>query len=492
MEKEQQIVIPEAVDSVLSRLQNAGYSAYAVGGCIRDSLTGRTPKDWDVTTSATPEEIQAVFGGDESFYENTFGTVGVKTGSDDPTLALVEVTTHRIEGTYSDHRHPDKIQFSEKLEDDLARRDFTMNAIAADGKQIIDPYGGREDIAEKIIRAVGDPQERFSEDALRLMRAVRFAAQLGYTIEDQTAEAIQAEAGGLAEIAPERIRDEFIQCVMAPEGERAMELLRAYGLMDHVLPELLEGVDMEQNLHHIYTVWEHNVKALQYACDQDYAMQVRVASLLHDVGKSRTKRGEGKHSTFYGHEVVGARMAREALRRLKFSKDDIEHITLLIRQHMFNSDLEGENAVTDSGIRRLISRVGPENMEDLYAVRQADRIGSGVPKDEPYRLREFKYRVDRLLKDPVSRKQLKIDGNDLIKQVAMKPGPRLGAVIDALFEEVLDDPKRNTKEYLLGRAEELNQLSDDELAELRQAARAKHESVIEEEEAKLRAKRKIR
>lgn len=487
-----EIVIPKPVADVMQRLTEAGFEAYVVGGCVRDSLMGREPTDWDVTTNAKPEEIQDVFGGEESFYENQFGTVGVKTGAEEQALAVVEVTTYRIEGKYSDRRHPDEVRFSENLLDDLARRDFTMNAIAYDGKALTDPYSGVADIAAGQVRAVGEARKRFAEDALRLMRAVRFAAQLDFSIEEETEKALHAEAEGLSAIAHERIRDELIKIVMTLRGELGMELLRKYGLMEHILPELLEGVGMEQNLHHIYTVWEHNVKALQYACEQEYSMQVRVASLLHDVGKSRTKRGEGKTSTFYGHEVVGARMAKSALRRLKFSKDDIQHITMLIRQHMFNSDLEGENAVTDSGIRRLISRVGPENMEDLYAVRQADRIGSGVPKDEPYRLREFKFRVDRLLKDPISRKQLKIDGDDLIKKVGMESGPRLGAVIDALFEEVLDDPEKNTEAYLLKRAEELKKLSDEELSALRESAKEKQEAVIEEEEAKLRAKRKIR
>ena len=261
--------------------------------------------------------------------------------------------------------------------------------------------------------------------------------------------------------------------------------------MEHIFPELLEGVDMEQNHHHIYTVWEHNVKALQYACEEGYPLRVRLASLLHDVGKARTKRGEGRNSTFYSHEVEGGRMSRAMLKRLRFPKEMVDHVSMLVSQHMFNSDLEGEHAITDAGIRRLISRVGPENMDDLYGVRQADRIGSGVPKDEPYRLREFKYRVDRLLRDPVSRKQLKINGNDLIAEVGMEPGPRLGAVIDALFEEVLDDPEKNDHETLLQRARALAALSDEELEKLRVSAKQKHDAVLAQEDAELRAGRNI-
>jgi len=487
MEKE--IAIPDTVLGVMNQLSDAGFEAYIVGGCVRDSLMGRVPADWDVTTNAKPEDVIYLFP--ETHYQNVFGTVSVKTGSEEPSEAIVEITTYRMDGVYSDARHPDYVEYSERLEDDLSRRDFTMNAIASDGKVIIDPHNGQEDIEAKQIRAVGDPNERFSEDALRLMRAVRFATQLEFTIEDKTAAAISEQSEMLSKIALERSQDEFVKLLMSPRGDMGVELMRKHGLMKHVLPELLEGVGMEQNHHHIYTVWEHNVRALRYACEQGYSMQVRLASLLHDVGKARTKDEKGRDSTFYGHEAVGGRMVKKMLKRLRFPREDVEHISMLVTQHMFNSDVEGENAITEAGARRLVSRVGAENMDDLYRVREADRIGSGVAKAVPFRLRKFKYLVDRAMHDPISRKQLKINGNDLIGELAMEPGPRLGSVIDALFEEVLDDPKNNTKEDLLARAKELGALSDEDLQKLRESAQAKYDAVLAADDEQLKSKHRV-
>ena len=482
------IRIPEPVRDVMDRLGEAGFEAYTVGGCVRDALLGREPKDRDVATNAKPQEIQDVFGEDETFYENRFGTVGVKTGSNDPPLMVVEVTTYRTEGRYSDHRHPDEITFAKTIGEDLGRRDFTVNAIATDGEKVIDPFDGRGDLKRRLMRAVGEAKRRFEEDALRLMRAIRFAADLEFEIEEVTSLALEKNAGLLGTIAKERIGEELKALILSPRSDYGIELLREYRMLRHVLPELEEGWGVSQNKHHIYTVWEHNVRALKYACEQGFSWRVRLASLLHDVGKPRVKRGEGPNSTFYGHEVVGARMTKAMLKRLKFSGEDTDHIALLVRAHMFNYD---PDVVTDASVRRLVAKVGPQNIEDLVQVRQADRIGSGVPKAVPYKLRHFQYRVEKVLTEPISRKQLKLNGDDLIKELKLEPGPRLGALIDALFEEVLDDPKKNEKEKLLNRATELNKLKDEALFDMRKAAKEKYESVLLEDEALLKRRHRV-
>jgi len=495
------LAFPEEVTQILRALSERGHSAYAVGGCVRDLLLGRPPKDWDVATDAKPEEIQAIFsrpeGGTPSdshgatyttSYENRFGTVGVKTASHDPALAVVEVTTFRVEGKYTDKRHPDELRFAKTIDEDLARRDFSINAMASTGRELVDPFGGRADLAVRRIRAVGDPNERFTEDALRLMRAVRFATELEFVIEEETAGAILRHAGLLEMIAKERVAEELRRILMASRGDSGLALLRELGLLRSVLPELEEGWSVTQNKHHIYTVWEHNLRSLRYTCERGYSFEVRMASLLHDVGKPRVKRGEGPDSTFYGHEVVGARMATHTLSRLKFSREEIEKIALLVRAHMFNYDPE---VVTDASVRRLVAKVGPENIRELVQVREADRIGSGVPKAVPYRLRHFVFRVEKVLTEPVSRKQMKLNGDDLIKALGLAPGPRLGAILDALFEEVLDDPSRNEREALLKRAEELNGRTDEDLARLRREAQEKYQAVLTEEEEAMKRKHRV-
>ena len=307
--------IPPEVKKIIEALNQSNFRAHAVGGCVRDLLMKRTPNDWDVTTNATPEHIQKIFP--DSFYENEFGTVGVKTESPDPALAVVEVTTYRAEMGYSDKRRPDEVKFVDTLEEDLKRRDFTINALAMDHEaRIIDHFGGQEDIKNKIIRTVGDPEERFGEDALRMLRAVRFASTLGFTIEEQTLEEIKAHVHHLKHISAERIRDEFLKLIMGDGAAQAMELLRETELLEYIVPELLEGYGVGQNLHHIYTVWEHNIRSLAYAVEKKYSLEVRLAALLHDIGKPKAKRGDGYHSTFYGHDVVGARMTARALERL--------------------------------------------------------------------------------------------------------------------------------------------------------------------------------
>ena len=474
--------IPDEIFKATKKLQDAGFEAYAVGGCVRDLLRNKKPKDWDVATNAKPEEIQRLFP--DSFYENQFGTVGVKTESEDPTLAVVEVTTFRTESGYFDKRHPDEVRFVETLEEDLARRDFTINAMAiqtADSKhqpatRVFDPFGGQKDLDAKLIRAVGDPNARFNEDALRMLRAVRLATALDFIIEKETLAAIQKSATSLKEISQERIRDELTKLIISDKAANGILLLEEAGLLIYVLPELRDGIGVAQNLHHIYTVFEHNIRALEYAVRKKYSLEVRLASLLHDVGKPQTKRGDGTYATFYGHDVVGGRMTEKILSRLRFSKEVIDKVTLLVRYHLFYYNV-GE--VTESSVRRLLKNVGPENIEDLVKVREADRIGSGVPKAVPYKLRHFKYMVEKVSKDPISAKMLAIDGNDLMSILCIEPGPKVGLVLNALLGEVLEDPAKNTMKYLTGRAREFDKQSADEL---KKYLEIKEKKILEEEE----------
>jgi poly(A) polymerase/tRNA nucleotidyltransferase (CCA-adding enzyme) len=479
--------IPETIGQILEKISDADFEAFIVGGCVRDLLMGKEPKDWDITTNAKPEEIQKIFP--DSFYENEFGTVGVKIRKDEEETEVVEVTTYRTESKYSDKRHPDEVKFAKKLEDDLKRRDFTINALAMNGEgEITDLFGGKKDLENKIIRAVGDAGERFNEDALRMMRAVRFATTLGFTIEPATLEAIKKHSQTLQIISKERIRDEFVKIILSDEPMKGIELLRETGLLEHVIPELLEGFGIEQNLHHIYSVWEHNLRALQYTADKKYSLEVRVAALLHDVGKPKSKRGEGHTSTFYGHEVIGAKMTARILDRLKFPKDQAEKIIKLVRFHLFYYNV-GE--VTENSVRRLVANIGKENVEDLLKVREADRIGSGTPKAVPYKLRHLKFMIDKVARDPISPKMLKLNGNDVMKLLNIETGPKVGMIVNSLMEEVLDKPEKNTSEFLETRVLELGKLSEGELNELAKKGKLKTAEKEEEEIGEIKSKHHV-
>lgn len=476
----QKLTIPKQVKDVLKALNDAGFEAYIVGGCVRDLLLGKKPKDWDITTNAKPEEVQGLF--EDTFYENKYGTVGVKTGSDEGELKVVEITTYRIEEKYTDKRHPDAVRFTGKLKDDLSRRDFTINAIAMDkdGK-IVDAFLGAKDLEKKTLKAVGKPKDRFSEDALRMMRAVRLATELDFDIEDKTFEAIKENAKEIDAIARERVRDEFIKIIDSKNAYDGVLLLKDTGLLKIILPELAAGIGVGQNKHHIYTVFEHNVLALKWAADHDYPFHVKLAALLHDVGKPNTKRGEGVDSTFYGHEIAGGKITQKILRRVKFPLKLEHKISMLVKHHLFYYNV-GE--VTEKSVRRLVAKVGPENMDDLIKVRICDRMGSGVPKPEPYRLRHFKYMVEKVQKDPISPKMLKVNGSDIMKTLNLEPGPKVGQILAILLDDVLDDPKKNKEKYLEERVGKLGALSQEELSKVADKAREKErefEQAIDEE-----------
>ncbi|MEK7193969.1 MAG: HD domain-containing protein [Patescibacteria group bacterium] len=478
--------IPREIKNIAEKLQKANFQAYLVGGCVRDLLIGREPKDWDIATNAKPEEIQKIFP--DSVYENKFGTVAVKSAisNQQSAISIVEITTFRLEGKYTDKRHPNEIKFAKTIEEDLARRDFTINALAlslAEGTadKVIDPYGGQKDLKNKTIRTVGNPEERFNEDALRLMRAVRFAVELNFTIEKKTALASFGLAGLLEVIAKERIRDEFIKILMTPRAEEGIQILEDTGLLRYIIPEIREGIGVGQNKHHIYTVWEHNLRSLDYAAKNNYSLEIRLAALLHDIGKPKTKAGEGLDSTFYNHEIVGAKIAAQILDKLHFSRDIAEKVIHLVRYHLFYYNV-GE--VTEAGVRRFLRRVGPENVEDFIKVREADRIGSGVPKAVPYKIRHLLFMIEKVKRDPISPKMLKVNGEDVMKILNIPPGPRVGRILAVLLDEVIENPEKNNEKNLRFRIDELGKLPDGELEKLAKSSREKKEefeSGIEEE-----------
>ena len=495
------MIIPKEVKFTIEQLKKNEFEAYIVGGCVRDFLLETEPEDWDVTTNAKPEEIKKIFP--KSFYENKFLTVTVQTGSKNEKLKEIEVTTFRSEAKYTDKRHPDEVKFAKTIEEDLARRDFTVNAMALELKSIlsiepqplaqiygkgiggvypgkrvkietIDPFGGQKDLEDKIIRAVGNPGERFNEDALRMMRAVRFATILGFKIEPKTSQAIKKNSPWLQAISKERIRDELMKIIMTERAKEGIELLRELGLLKYIIPELEEGYGINQNKHHIYECYEHNLRSLDYAAKRKFNKFVRLAALFHDIAKPKTKRGEGLDATFYGHEAVGAKMTAQILNRLKFSKKDIEKIVKLVRYHLFYYNVD---QVSENSVRRLVRQAGPENMEELLQVRMADRIGSGVPKAEPYKLRHLKYIIEKVSHDPISVKMLKVSGNDVMKILKIQPGPKIGQILDVLLGYVLVDPQKNKKEFLEKEVKKLGKLSDGELKNLAQKAGKEREKL---------------
>jgi putative nucleotidyltransferase with HDIG domain len=429
-------------------------------------LLGRVPKDWDITTNATPEQIITLFP--HTFYENTFGTVGVVIDEAvDETLKTIEITPYRLESAYSDNRRPDSVQFASKLEDDIKRRDFTMNALAysVSDKKIIDLYNGQKDIEKKTIATVGDANERFSEDALRIMRAIRFHCQLGFTISPETEKGIIENSHLLKKISHERIRDEFTKIIMSDRPMDGMLALKKYGLLQYVVPELEKTIGVEQNKAHSYDVWEHLVRTVQHSADKKYPLEIRLAALFHDISKPESRRWgkEQNQWTFYGHEVLGARTTKKILENLKYPTKIVEKVVMLVRWHMFFSDTE---QISLSAVRRMVANVGKENIWDLMNVRICDRIGTGRPKEDPYRLRKYHAMIEEAMRDPISVGMLKIDGKKLMEITQTPPGPKIGYTLHALLEEVLEDPTKNTTEYMETRGLTLMQLPEKELKEL--------------------------
>ena len=491
---------PTEVMCVTKTLEKAGFEAFLVGGCVRDLFLGREPKDWDVATNAKPDEIMALF--DKTFYENDFGTVGVVTVREDgdtetavevkESLKVIEVTPYRIESKYSDGRHPDSVIFSQKIEDDLKRRDFTINSLAYSfSKGIIDLYDGQKDIENKVIRTVGEPVDRFTEDGLRILRAIRLNAELGFEIEPKTEKAILENSALLKSISMERIRDEFTRIIMSQRPMNGLLAMKKLGIMRYVVPELEETYGVEQNQAHTYDVWEHSIRSVQHSADKNYPLEVRLGALFHDISKPKTRRkSQNKEKwTFYGHEVVGARTTKKILTNLKYSTKIIEKVSMLVRWHMFFSDTE---QITLSAVRRMIVNVGSSSIWDLMNLRVCDRIGTGRPKEEPYRLRKYHAMIEEALRDPVSVGMLKIDGKKIMKVTGETPGPKIGFTLHALLEEVLENPKKNTTEYLENRAVELIKLPENELETLGKQGKMTKEEADKEEVKKIRGKHYVK
>ncbi len=479
--------IPNEVLHVYESLHIAGYEAYLIGGCVRDLLLEREPKDWDITTNATPEKIQKVFP--DSFYENQFGTVGVKTESEDARLKVIEVTPYRLEDEYKDARWPNRVVWSDKLEDDLKRRDFTINAIAYEPRrsELIDLHEGEKALKNKLIVAVGDPKERFAEDALRMLRAVRLACELDFTIESETMAGISANASQLEKISRERIRDEFIRIIETDRPMQGLFVAQKLDLLKYILPELEGAMGIEQNQAHSFDVFEHSLRTLQYAADQKWPLHVRLAALLHDIGKPDSRRHDKEKGdfTFHGHEVTGARMAKKILENLKLPNDLTEKVVRLVRWHMFFSD---PDKITLSAVRRLIVNVGQENIWDLLNLRICDQIGTGRPKAQPFRLRKYISMVEEALRDPISVGMLKIDGKQIMALSAERPGPKIGWTLHALLEEILDDSTKNDAAYLERHALELLALPAEELKKLGEQGKDRRTEEDEKEVEKLREK----
>jgi tRNA nucleotidyltransferase (CCA-adding enzyme) len=419
-----------------------------VGGCVRDLLRGRVAADWDVATDARPKELLSIF------------PRAIPTGIDHGTVTVVqrgqhyEVTTLRGEGTYSDGRRPDWVEFVDDITADLARRDFTVNAMAIDpvDAQLIDPFDGRGDLERGVLRAVGDAKERFAEDGLRVLRAARFVATLELELDPETRAAIRPTLDTYRKVAMERVRDEWIKAMKARAPSRAFEVMRETGILEITCPELLEGVDLAQNRFHAYDVWRHGLACMD-ACVADPVL--RIAALLHDVGKPRTRAWSEETSdyTFYNHDRVGAEIAEPIAARLRFSNDERLRIATLVRHHLFHYQDEW----SDATVRRWIRRVGPDRVADLYVLNEADVRAKGRDFEADLAaLEALKAHVARVVEQgaALSTRDLQINGHDLIRELAMRPGPMIGQVLDALLEAVTTDPGLNEREPLLAAARE--------------------------------------
>jgi poly(A) polymerase/tRNA nucleotidyltransferase (CCA-adding enzyme) len=443
---------------------------YLVGGKVRDILLQRESYDYDFVIRNVPAKDLEKFlakEGTVNFVGKSFGVF--KFVAKKYTLAeAIDIALPRTEESFNTGGYRDfDVQTDPNLpiDKDLARRDFTINAMAVNIKtgEIIDPFDGQTDLKNKIIRTVGDPKLRFGEDFTRMIRAIRFSVQLYFKIEQPTYLAIQNLAPKIKTMATERITEEFNKIIISPNAEFGLQLLQKSNLLKYYLPELEQGVGVSQNRSHIYSVFTHNVKALGFAAQRNYNLNVRLAALFHDIAKPQVKAGEGPDSTFYNHDIVGAKITRKILQRLKYSNDIVDKVSHLVRHHMFFYSL---GDITDAAVRRLLVRVGKDNIAEIIQVRICDRLGMGRPKAKPYKLIDLEKRLHEVQLDPISVKMLKIDGTELMKFLKIKPGPKIGLLLNALLAEVLEDPKKNNKTYLQKHLKELIKLSDSDIKDL--------------------------
>ncbi len=438
------ILLPEHVKNIIQVLEESGHEAYAVGGCVRDSILGKTPADWDITTSATPDQVKGLF-------RRTIDT-GIQHGTVTVLMEQVgyEVTTYRIDGEYEDARHPKEVTYTANLIEDLRRRDFTINAMAYNERDgLVDAFRGMEDLRLGVIRCVGNPQERFMEDALRMLRAVRFASQLGFIMEENTRAAVRMLAPNIARVSAERIQVELVKLLVSNHPERIRDAYEL-GLTREFFPEFDQMMETPQNtIHHCYNVGEHTICAIQQV-EADKVL--RLAMLLHDVAKPvcRTTDEKGQDH-FLGHPKRGAEMARTILRRLKFDNDTTAKVTALVRYH------DERPRMTPEKIRRAIVKIGPQNFPALFAVKRADTLAQSqyhrAEKLQAIDDFENQYHMILAKQQALSIKELAIDGRTLI-QMGMKPGPEIGKLLNTLLELVLQEPERNNLLYLQEKARE--------------------------------------
>ena len=454
--RELQASVPAEVRELCQRLKEAGHRSWIVGGCVRDELLRREADggpasrgDWDVATSARPEQVSKLF--------RRVIPTGIQHGTVTVLLSQgqYEVTTLRGETTYSDGRRPDAVYFVDDIKDDLARRDFTINAIAYDvlEDRLIDPFDGAVDLATRTLRAVGDAAQRFAEDGLRVLRGARFVATLEVELAPETARAIQPSLDSYRKVSAERIRDEWLKTMKAKRPSRAFEVMKDHGLLAVTAPEMLESVGCEQNRYHAFDVWGHAMSCLDAA---PQAAVLRVAALLHDVGKPRSRAFSDKTNdyTFYEHERIGAEMVEPLLSRLRFSNEERQHVVALVRHHLICYD----ESWSDAAVRRWIRRVTPELVPDLYQLNEADVRGKGRDCSlDLAALAALKLHVERVLSAGAAFnvRDLAIDGRALMQELGLKPGPDLGRILKALLDEVVEDPSKNQREVLLERARAL-------------------------------------
>ncbi len=448
---EKQLNLPDHVEKFMNTFRKAGFEIFVVGGSIRDMLLGKDVYDFDFATSATPEQMLELLP--HAKYENDFGTVLVPLDEIDrnnSTSGIFEITPFRKEGKYKDSRHPEEVVWADSIEEDVQRRDFTINALAFDGTKLVDITGGKNDLTNSIIRAVGDPNKRFEEDALRMMRAIRFASQLGFTIDPDTLSAIQSNAKSIKNISWERISDEFLKMIGAESVENAGDgvmLLKDTGILVEILPELNRCFGVEQKSpgrHHTDDVGTHLVKSLKNCPSPDPI--VRFATLIHDIGKAETRDVDEETgiTTFYNHEIVGATIANNIAERFRLSKKNRFKLVKLVRYHMFSVSEDQ----TDKAVRRFIRKVGSENIGDMLDLRTGDRLGSGVPETS-WRTELFKKRIVEVQQRPFEIRDLKIGGEDVMNELNVKPGPRIGEILKEVFELVADNQLENDRSTLM-------------------------------------------
>lgn len=456
--------IPKKVEQILKRFDKKGYQIYIVGGAVRDILMGKTVYDWDFTTDTTPNEMLKIF--DNAYYTNNYGTVGIPNEKEGE--RPYEITTFRTEHGYSDSRRPDIVEWGKTLDEDLKRRDFTVNAMALEiikkdkGKKrkdskspltnvnfsLIDPYDGQADLKRKLIRAVGNANKRFSEDALRMMRAVRIASELDFTIEEKTKKAILKNTALINKISRERARDELLKILASTHPYQGMVVFKEVGLMKEILPEVENTFGVEQKSpgrHHIYDVGTHSMLSLKYVSERNTNPIVRLATLIHDVGKPQTfKKLENGTITFYNHEIISAKIAKRIAGRLRFSKKQADRLYHLVRYHQFSVD----ERQTDSAIRRFIRKVGLTNVPDMLDLRVGDRLGGGA-RETSWRLEEFKERLIEVQKQPFTVHDLKVTGHDVMETLDLKPGPKVGEILEKLYKDVINKKLTNERDELL-------------------------------------------